>query len=128
GALSLCGIDGNRPLIGAFGPLLEGHGASLAVQAYQAARRSVRGLQLALVESPGTAIAGPWANVDALLTAAGGDPDVHIFPAEYGLGVPEVNALQRACTLVLQLQVPAGFSLELLECQWKEKPAVVGRS
>jgi trehalose synthase len=55
--------------------------------------------------------------------AAGNDPDVHILelPAEAPL---EVNALQRASTIVIQKSLREGFGLTVAEALWKKKPVV----
>lgn len=55
--------------------------------------------------------------------AAAGDPDVHI------LNLPpwshkEINALQRASTIVVQKSLREGFGLTVAEALWKKKPVV----
>jgi trehalose synthase len=55
--------------------------------------------------------------------AANGDPDVHIveLPASAPL---EVNALQRASTIVVQKSLREGFGLTVAEALWKKRPVV----
>jgi trehalose synthase len=55
--------------------------------------------------------------------AAGDDPDVHILvlPARSPL---EVNALQRASTVVVQKSIREGFGLTVAEALWKRRPVV----
>jgi trehalose synthase len=55
--------------------------------------------------------------------AAGKDPDIHVLelPAAAPL---EVNALQRASTIVLQKSLREGFGLTVAEALWKKKPVV----
>jgi trehalose synthase len=55
--------------------------------------------------------------------AAGKDPDVFILelPASAPL---EVNALQRASTVVIQKSLREGFGLTVAEALWKKKPVV----
>ena len=55
--------------------------------------------------------------------AANNDPDIHILelPAAAPL---EVNALQRASTIVLQKSLREGFGLTVAEALWKKKPVV----
>lgn len=57
------------------------------------------------------------------LQEAEGDPDVHVIelPAAAPL---EVNALQRASTIVLQKSLREGFGLTVAEALWKKKPVV----
>jgi len=54
---------------------------------------------------------------------AGTDPDVHIL--ELPPAAPlEVNALQRASTIVVQKSLREGFGLTVAEALWKKKPVV----
>jgi len=57
--------------------------------------------------------------------AARDDPDVHIIllPADANL---EINALQRAATIVLQKSLREGFGLTVAEAMWKGKPVIGG--
>ena len=58
-----------------------------------------------------------------VLEAAGKDPDVHIL--ELPPAAPlEVNALQRASTIVVQKSLREGFGLTVAEALWKKKPVV----
>ena len=55
--------------------------------------------------------------------AAGKDPDIHIL--ELPPAAPlEVNALQRASTIVVQKSLREGFGLTVAEALWKKKPVV----
>ncbi len=57
--------------------------------------------------------------------AASRDPDLHVL--ELGPGAPlEVNALQRAATIVLQKSTREGFGLGVAEAMWKSKPVIGG--
>lgn len=57
--------------------------------------------------------------------AVGEDPDVHILllPPTANL---EINALQRAATIVLQKSTREGFGLTVAEAMWKCKPVIGG--
>jgi len=57
--------------------------------------------------------------------AAAGDPDVHVLvlPDDAHL---EINALQRAATIVLQKSTREGFGLTVAEAMWKGKPVIGG--
>lgn len=57
--------------------------------------------------------------------AAGQDPDIHVLllPPDSNL---EVNALQRAATIVVQKSLREGFGLTVAEAMWKGKPVVGG--
>jgi len=55
--------------------------------------------------------------------AAASDPDIHILelPAQAPV---QVNALQRASTIVIQKSLHEGFGLTVAEALWKKKPVV----
>jgi trehalose synthase len=58
-------------------------------------------------------------------TAVGHDSDIHVLqlpPEANG----EINALQRAATIVLQKSIKEGFGLAVSEAMWKGKPVVGG--
>ena len=56
---------------------------------------------------------------------SGPDPDIHVLqlPPEAD---SEINALQRAATIVLQKSIKEGFGLAVSEAMWKGKPVVGG--
>jgi trehalose synthase len=56
---------------------------------------------------------------------AGDDPDVHVLDLPPNSNV-EINALQRASTVVLQKSVKEGFGLTVSEALWKGKPVIAG--
>lgn len=55
--------------------------------------------------------------------AADGDPDIHIIFLPPGSDL-EINALQRASTVVLQKSLKEGFGLTVSEALWKSKPVI----
>jgi len=57
--------------------------------------------------------------------AAGNDPDIHILqlPPEADR---EINALQRAATVVVQKALKEGFGVAVSEAMWKGKPVIGG--
>jgi trehalose synthase len=54
---------------------------------------------------------------------AGNDPDIHILPILSGSDI-EINALQRASTVIVQKSLREGFGLTVTEALWKAKPVV----
>ncbi len=60
-----------------------------------------------------------------VMEEAEGDPDIHILVSREDI---EVNALQRAASVVLQKSIREGFGLTVCEAMWKEKPVVGGRA
>ena len=57
--------------------------------------------------------------------AAAGDPDVHVLVLPDDSHI-EINALQRAATIVLQKSTREGFGLTVAEAMWKGKPVIGG--
>lgn len=57
--------------------------------------------------------------------AARDDPDIHLLVMERG-APREVNALQRAATIVVQKSLKEGFGLTVTEAMWKGKPVIGG--
>ena len=58
-----------------------------------------------------------------IMSASARDPDVHVLqlPPEADL---EINALQRAATIVLHKPIREGFGVTVAEAMWKGKPVV----
>jgi trehalose synthase len=61
--------------------------------------------------------------LDEVKEAANGDPDIHILDLP-PWSSSEINALQRAATIVLQKSLREGFGLTVTEALWKKKPVV----
>jgi len=61
--------------------------------------------------------------LDEVRTEAQGDRDIHILllPPTSSL---EINALQRASTIILQKSIREGFGLTVSEALWKKKPVI----
>ncbi len=55
--------------------------------------------------------------------AAGDDPDIHILELPPSAPI-QVNALQRAATVVIQKSLREGFGLTVAEALWKKRPVV----
>jgi trehalose synthase len=55
--------------------------------------------------------------------AAGNDPDIHILELPPWSAL-EINALQRASTIIVQKSLREGFGLTVTEALWKKKPVV----
>ena len=55
--------------------------------------------------------------------AASNDVDIHILPIPSGSDI-EINALQRASTVIVQKSLREGFGLTVTEALWKAKPIV----
>jgi trehalose synthase len=56
---------------------------------------------------------------------AGDDPDVHILDLPPDANI-EINAIQRASTVVMQKSQKEGFGLTVSEALWKRRPVIAG--
>ena len=115
-------IDPERPIltqISRFDRLKDPVGV---IRAYRQVKRY---FDLQLVLAGGGASDDPEANLvlEEVRQEANNDPDIHILqlPAAAPL---EVNALQRASTIIIQKSLREGFGLTVAEALWKKKPVV----
>ena len=92
------------------------------IKAYRMAKRYI---DCQLVLAGGEASDDPEgeAILDEVRAEAEGDPDIHILllPPTSSL---EINALQRASTIILQKSIREGFGLTVSEALWKKKPVI----
>jgi len=116
------GIDPERPIltqISRFDRLKDPIGV---VRAYRNVKRY---FDCQLVLAGGGAADDPEGSIvlEEVRQEAGDDPDIHLLelPAAAPL---EVNALQRASTIVIQKSLREGFGLTVSEALWKKKPVV----
>ncbi len=78
-----------------------------------------------LIIAGGTATDDPESNkvFEETKEAAGNDKDIHVLPIPSGSDI-EINALQRASTVIIQKSLREGFGLTVTEALWKGKPVV----
>ncbi len=126
-ALARLGIDPARPLVAQFSPFDARYAPIAALGTFWLARREVPALQIALVDFSLLTTGRAQADRAEVAAAANGNPDIHLLTQDDGVGVTELCALQWSVAVALQLSVPRGFGWGLAECQWKGKPALVGR-
>ncbi len=92
------------------------------IQAFEMVRKSI---DCRLVFAGGTASDDPESEkvLAEVKEKAGGNPDIHILlvPPESDV---EINALQRASTVIVQKSHREGFGLTVTEALWKAKPVV----
>jgi trehalose synthase len=115
-------IDPNRPIltqISRFDRLKDPIGV---VRAYQLVKRY---FDCQLVLAGGSASDDPEgeAVLAEVMEAAGKDGDIHILNLPPWSAL-EINALQRASTIVIQKSLREGFGLTVTEALWKRKPVV----
>ena len=116
------GIDRSRPVvtqISRFDRLKDPAGV---IAAYKMAKKYV---DCQLVLAGGGANDDPEGTVvlREVLEAAKGDPDIFVLNLPPWCAL-EINALQRASTLIVQKSMKEGFGLTVTEALWKGKPTI----
>jgi trehalose synthase len=115
-------IDSKRPIltqISRFDRLKDPLGV---IQAYKLVRK-YRDCQLVL--AGGGAVDDPEGGqvLSEVHAMAEGNPDIHILELPPWSAL-EINALQRASTIIIQKSIREGFGLTVAEALWKKKPVV----
>jgi trehalose synthase len=118
------GIDRSRPIVtqvSRFDRLKDPVGV---VQAYKLAKKYV---DCQLVLAGGGASDDPEgaAVLQEVKEAAGNDPDIIILDLPPWCAI-QINAIQRASTIVVQKSLKEGFGLTVTEALWKGKPTIAG--
>jgi trehalose synthase len=126
GVLESFGIDVNRPVItqvSRFDPWKDPLGV---INAYRMVKVEIPDAQLLLAGSMATDDPEGWDYYERTVRKAGEDLDIHILHNFQGVGALEVNAFQRASTVVVQKSTREGFGLVVAEALWKGKAVVAG--
>lgn len=63
--------------------------------------------------------------LNEVMEKSAGDPDIHVLALSPTSHI-EVNALQRASTVIIQKSIKEGFGLTVSEALWKGKPVIAG--
>ncbi len=118
------GIDRKRPIVtqvSRFDRLKDPVGV---VRAYKLAKKYV---DCQLVLAGGGASDDPEGAVvlQEVKQEAGNDPDIVILDLPPWCAL-EINAIQRASTLIVQKSIKEGFGLTVTEALWKKKPTIAG--
>jgi trehalose synthase len=118
------GIDRSRPIvtqISRFDRLKDPVGV---IQAYKLAKKYVD-CQLVLAGGGATDDPEGAAVLQEVMSEAGDDPDIIILNLPPWSAL-EINALQRASTILVQKSIKEGFGLTVTEGLWKSKPVIAG--
>ena len=94
------------------------------IRAYKLAKKYVD-CQLVLAGGGATDDPEGAAVLQEVLDEAGDDPDVIVLNLPPWSAL-EINALQRASTIVVQKSIKEGFGLTVTEALWKNKPVIAG--
>ncbi len=121
------GVDPTRPLlaqISRFDPWKDPLGV---VDTFRLVRQQTPGLGLQLVMVGTMATDDPEGHewYERTRAHADGDPDIYLITSEVDNSV-QVNAFQRAASVVLQMSKREGFGLVVAEALWKGTPVVAG--
>jgi len=116
------GIDRSRPLVTQVSRFDRAKDPVGVIQAYKLAKKYV---DCQLLMAGGGASDDPEgaAVLQEVKAAAGDDPDIFILDLPSWCAL-EINALQRASTLVVQKSIKEGFGLTVTEALWKGKPTI----
>jgi len=92
------------------------------IEAFELVRKSI---DCSLVFAGGTASDDPESDkvLAEVKERAGINPDIHVLLIPPGSDI-EINALQRASTIIVQKSLGEGFGLTVSEALWKAKPVV----
>jgi trehalose synthase len=126
GVLERYGIRADQPIItqvGRFDPWKDPSGA---IDVYRLVKKEFPTAQLLLIAGMAADDPEGWLYLEKSARHAGEDMDVHLLTDLKGVRDFEVNALQRASQVVLQMSTREGFGLTVAEALWKGVP-VVGR-
>ena len=124
--LTRYGVDRSRPIltqVSRFDPWKDPVGV---IDAYRLAKKEFPGLQLVLVGSMAHDDPEGWHYIEVTDAHREGDPDIFLLTNLQEVGNLEVNAFQRASTIVVQKSLREGFGLVVSEGLWKEKPVLGG--
>ncbi|MEX1252894.1 MAG: glycosyltransferase [Dehalococcoidia bacterium] len=122
------GIDPTRPLLCQLSPCDPACDMQGAIDVLDMARRDAPGLQLALIASSSPEDAASIAYFDETVRKSMEYADVHILRGVSEVGNAEVNAFQRASSVVVQMGLRKGFGIWIADAQWKERPVVAARA
>jgi len=118
------GIDRSRPIVTQVSRFDRAKDPVGVVQAFKQARKYVD-CQLVLAGGGATDDPEGATVLQEVREAAGEDPDIIILDLPPWCAL-EINALQRASTLVVQKSIREGFGLTVTEALWKGKPTIAG--
>lgn len=97
-----------------------------AIDTYRLVKKQIPEVQLILAAGMASDDPEGWLYMEKTARHAGEDPDIHLLTDLKGVKDLEVNAIQRASKVVLQMSTREGFGLTVAEALWKGVP-VVGR-
>ena len=122
--LSRYDIDPEKPILLQVSRFDPWKGLFEVIDTYRLVKEKMNGTQLLLIGSLARDDPEGQEYLLKVKNYAGNDTNIHILTNLDGVGALEVNAFQRAATVVLQLSLKEGFGLAVTEALWKGKPVV----
>lgn len=126
--LARYGVDRSRPImtqVSRFDPWKDSVGV---IDAYRIVKQTVPDLQLVMIASMAQDDPEGLHYYEVTERHREGDPDVFLLSNLQGVGNSEVNAFQRASTVIVQKSLREGFGLVVSEGMWKERAVVAGNT
>ena len=118
------GIDATRPLLCQLSPLDDNCDPMGAIDVYNLAREAVSDLQLLLVATVVPEEPLARASFDEVARKSMEHTGVFVLSGLNEVGNVEMNAFQRAASVILQKDLRRGFGLWVSDALWKERPVV----
>jgi len=121
GVLSKYGIPKDKPIITQISRFDRSKDPVGVIATYRLVKKHI---DCRLLLAGGTATDDPEGQkvFEEVMESANGDPDIHILSMSQN--DLEINALQRAVTVIIQKSLKEGFGLTVSEALWKSKPVV----
>jgi trehalose synthase len=126
GILHRYGIDRQRHIVTQVSRFDQWKDPVGVIEAFRRARKEVPEVQLVLVGSMAHDDPEGWHYLELTASHRDNDPDIYLLTNFEQVGNLEVNALQRASSVVLQKSIREGFGLTVAEAMWKERPVIGG--
>jgi trehalose synthase len=121
------GLDLSRPMICQTSPFDQWHDPVGLIEAYRAIKDEVPGVQLVLIASMVSEDPEARAYYQQATHYAERDPHVFVLSSLNNVGNIEMNAFQRASSVMVQRSLRKGFALWLSEALWKGRPVVAAK-
>lgn len=122
------GLDPGRPIVcqvSRYDPWKDPLGV---IEAFRIARTEVPEAQLLLAGSMATDDPEGFQVWEQVEEARAGERDIHLLSNIQQVGNVQINAFQRAASVVVQKSIREGFGLTVSEALWKARPVIGGRA
>jgi trehalose synthase len=121
------GVDRERPIALQVSRFDRAKDPVGVIESFRLAKRHVPDLQLVYLGSPATDDPEGEIVYRETVEAARGEKDIYLLMLPPNSHV-EVNAFQRAATVVMQKSIKEGFGLTVSEALWKRRPVIGGNT